>query len=344
MAVSAASSRLGVGRGPRRFLLCGLLALVVLPVLSAPVAAATHAYPALSWGSQGTDVRVLQYLLRARGYAVSADGSFGQATVDALRSFQSSSGLTATGIASTTTWGRLVVILSSGDRGSAVKGLQLALNRKNGAGLTVTGVFDTQTRSAVLAFQRHIGISADGLAGAQTWRLIVWHLEQPRFGMASLCSYSNPPNYDRAHWGTAEAVAGLERAGARVSGGGYGPVAVGDISLQHGGDIHGHVYHEEGLDADVRPMRDANNQCSSGVTWYRWSGGKKVCCNSAYDRTATRVLIRALQAASPGHLHYIWFNDPKLVAEGLTRYHSGHDDHLHVSYCEVAYSIASYEC
>jgi peptidoglycan hydrolase-like protein with peptidoglycan-binding domain len=333
-------------RGQRRrpLLLGILLSLAVLPALSAPVAAATHAYPVLSRGSQGTDVRVLQYLLRARGHAVTADGSFGTPTVDALRAFQSSAGLTATGLASTTTWGRLVVTLGSGDRGSAVKALQLGLNRKNGAGLTVTGVFDSRTRGAVVAFQRHIGITADGVAGAQTWRLLVWHFEEPRFGLASLCAYSNPPNYDRAHWGTAETVAGLERAAVRVYGGGYGPVAIGDISVQHGGDIAGHVYHEEGLDADVRPMRDANNQCSSGVTWYRWSGGNKVCCNPAYDRTATRVLIRALQAASPGHLHYIWFNDPKLIAEGLTRYHSGHDDHLHVSYCEVSYSIAAYEC
>jgi hypothetical protein len=94
----------------------------------------------------------------------------------------------------------------------------------------------------------------------------------------------------------------------------------------------------------VRPMRDARDQCASGVTWYRWSSGRKICCNPAYDRTATRVLIRTLRAVSPGHVHYIWFNDPKLIAEGLTRYHSGHDDHLHVSYCEVSYPVAAYEC
>jgi hypothetical protein len=55
-------------------------------------------------------------------------------------------------------------------------------------------------------------------------------------------------------------------------------------------------------------------------------------------------MIRALQSASPGHLHCIWFDNPKLIAEGLTGYHSGHDDHLHVSYCEVSYAITAYEC
>jgi peptidoglycan hydrolase-like protein with peptidoglycan-binding domain len=322
----------------------GVAAVCLSTAMAGSAQAATHAFPALSRGSHGTDVRILQYLLRARGYGVTADGSFGQATVDAIRSFQVTSGLSATGVASTTTWGRLVVTLRAGDRGSAVKALQLGLNEKRAAGIAVTGVFDSPTRSAVLAFQRHIGLTADGVAGAQTWRLLVWHFELPRFALTSICAYSNPPNYHRAHWGTAETVAGLEAAAARVYAAGLGPVAVGDISREHGGDIAGHTFHEEGLDADVRPMRDARNQCAIGVTWYRWSGGAKVCCNPAYDRTATRVLIRAVLAASPGHVHYIWFNDPKLIAEGLTRYHSGHDDHLHVSYCEVTYGVAAYAC
>ena len=333
--------------GPRyRWLPLGAAVLAVGISAAAPASAeaGVHAYPVLSRGSHGTDVRILQFLLRGRGYGVTADGSFGQATVDAVRSFQVSSGLSASGIATTPTWSRLVVVLGSGDRGSAVKALQLGLNEKRSAGIKVSGVFDSATRSAVVAFQRHVGLAADGVAGTNTWRLLVWHFELPRFALAALCSYSNPPNYNRAHWGTAETVAGLERAAARVYGAGLGPVAVGDISLEHGGDIAGHAFHEEGFDADVRPMRDARNQCASGVTWYRWSGGRKVCCNPAYDRTATRVLIRALRAASPGHVNYIWFNDPKLIAEGLTRYHSGHDDHLHVSYCEIVYSIAAYEC
>jgi peptidoglycan hydrolase-like protein with peptidoglycan-binding domain len=331
-------------RRPSPFLLGAALAVFLSSALASPAAAAVHAFPVLSAGSQGTDVRILQYLLRSRGFGVTADGSFGPATVDAVASFQVSSGLPPTGTATTTTWARLIVVLAAGDRGSAVKALQLGLNEKRAAGIAVTGVYDSATRAAVLAFQRHIGLTPDGIAGTQTWRLLVWHFELPRFAMAALCAYSNPPNYHRAHWGTAETIAGLERAAARVYTAGLGPVAVGDISREHGGDIAGHTFHEEGLDADVRPMRDARNQCLSGTTWYRLSGGVKVCCNPAYDRTATRALIRALRAASPGHVNYIWFNDPKLIAEGLTSYHTGHDDHLHVSYCEVSYAIAAYEC
>ena len=331
---------------PRRALVvAGLAALALTPSLAAPPAeAVSRSYPVLSRGSQGTDVRVLQYLLRAQGYPIKADGAYGSTTVDAVRAFQLANGLDGTGVATTSTWARVVIPLASGSSGSAVKALQLALNHKHDAGLNVTGTFGRATRAAVSAFQRQTSITATGVVDRQTWRTLVWHFEQPRFAAASLCSYSNPPNYDRAHWGTSETVAGLERAAVRVYAAGYGPVAVGDISRTHGGDISGHTYHEQGLDADLRPMRDANNQCSRGVTWYRWSGGRKVCCNPAYDRTATRALIRALRAASPGHVHFIWFNDPKLIAEGLTRYHAGHDDHLHVSYCELWHPVPFYIC
>ena len=331
-------------RRPRPVLIGTLAALGLVWTMAGQAQAAVHEFPVLSRGSHGTDVRMLQYLLRGRGSSVVANGAYGEATVNAVGTFQVAFGLPRSGIATVSTWRQLIVVLDRGDRGSAVKALQLGLNEKHAAGIVVTGVFDTATRRAVWVFQRHMRLAADGIAGPDTWRLLVWHFEQPKFALASICSYSNPPNYDRAHWGTAETVAGLERAASRVYSLGLGPLAVGDISREHGGDIDGHTYHEEGFDADIRPMRDARNQCSSGVTWYRWSGGHKVCCNPAYDRTATRVLIRALQAASPGHLHYIWFNDPKLIAEGLTRYHSGHDDHLHASFCEVSYTVARYEC
>jgi hypothetical protein len=51
-----------------------------------------------------------------------------------------------------------------------------------------------------------------------------------------------------------------------------------------------------------------------------------------------------MRAAAPGHIKLIYFNDPVLIREGLTRWFSGHDDHLHVRYCEKAYPIATYRC
>ena len=51
---------------------------------------------------------------------------------------------------------------------------------------------------------------------------------------------------------------------------------------------------------------------------------------------ATRALIKAIRAAAPGHVKLIYFNDPVLIGEGLTRWFNGHDDHLHVRYCEAS--------
>jgi len=33
-----------------------------------------------------------------------------------------------------------------------------------------------------------------------------------------------------------------------------------------------------------------------------------------------------------------------LIREGLTRWYSGHDDHLHVRYCEPYHPVATYRC
>jgi hypothetical protein len=33
-----------------------------------------------------------------------------------------------------------------------------------------------------------------------------------------------------------------------------------------------------------------------------------------------------------------------LIREGLTTWYSGHDDHLHIRYCETGYALARYRC
>ena len=74
-------------------------------------------------------------------------------------------------------------------------------------------------------------------------------------------------------------------------------------------------------------MRKANDQCSFGTNWR----------TTAYDRVATRSLVQAIRAATPGHVKFILFNDPVLIAEGLTTHQSGHDDHLHLTLCEASF-------
>lgn len=54
-----------------------------------------------------------------------------------------------------------------GDRGPEVIRLQTALNKK-GAHLLVDGDFGRNTQAAVMAFQRDLGLIADGVVGPKT--------------------------------------------------------------------------------------------------------------------------------------------------------------------------------
>jgi peptidoglycan hydrolase-like protein with peptidoglycan-binding domain len=305
---------------------------VLVFVANAPAAAAaTAAFPNQSLGNRGADVRAVQGLLRARGVPVAIDGVFGATTVEAVKTFQVTTGLAATGVVNSTTWERLIVSLSSGRTGEAVKVVQRQLNEKRRAGLTVDGVYGIATRSAVIAFQRHMGMTQHGSVGLVTWRRLLWHYDYPSFRTA-LCDYG--VGNGAANWGTAAAIGQLEAAAATFLKTGQGRVPIGDVSREHGGDIALHQTHEVGLDVDIRPIRDNENQCTWGTNW-RFA---------SYDRAATRTLIKAIRAAAPGHVKLIYFNDPVLIREGLTRWFAGHDDHLHVRYCEKSYPIAAYRC
>lgn len=64
-------------------------------------------------------------------------------------------------------------ILRPGCYGPAVELLQLALNRAGAAELLTDGFFGTATDSALRSFQRQRGLTADGVAGAQTHRALL---------------------------------------------------------------------------------------------------------------------------------------------------------------------------
>jgi len=59
-------------------------------------------------GDSGEAVRAVQSQLQARGYGTAVDGAFGPGTDSAVRSFQSSQGLTADGVVGPNTWLALV--------------------------------------------------------------------------------------------------------------------------------------------------------------------------------------------------------------------------------------------
>lgn len=288
-----------------------------------------------SSGNRGEDVKAIQYLLRHRGYtSVPADGVFGSSTDSAVKSFQSARGLGADGIVGANTWNALVVTVQQGSTGDAVRAVQSLLNAKRSSGLAVDGIFGTGTKSAVTTFQSHAGIGADGIVGPTTWKNLVWHYQKPAFA-SGLCNYDGGAGTS-GDWGTAAAVGQLKRAASVfLSGGSDGSIPMGDMSLEHGGDIAGHASHEVGLDADLRMARTDSAQCTYGCVYTQ----------SCYDRPATKRMIDTIVDAAPGHVKLILFNDPQLNGyRGVVQPYANHDNHLHVRWCEKVHSNSYYDC
>ena len=310
-----------------------VLAVGVLSLVGAGVASAgAPIYPHQSAGNRGSNVRALQGLLRHRGAAsLPISGAFDTPTLAAVRDFQTARGLPVTGMVDGQIWLRLIVRLDAGATGEAVKVVQRQLNDKRRAGLVVDGTLAGATLSAVRSFQRHAGLPATFTVDAATWRQLLGHFELPLFGKW-MCGYQvgNGP----AHWGTGAAIGQVRAAAVSLVNRGYSRIAIGDVGFEHGGDIPGHESHERGLDVDIRIMRRDDRQCQWGGT-YRMS---------VYDRTAMRALVKAIRATAPGHVKVIYFNDPVLIREELTRSYAGHDDHVHVRYCERVYPLAAYDC
>ena len=147
----------------------------LLPQLRTAVAAAlSGATPGRMWpiirrGTPATGLATtIQYLLRAKGATITADGAFGTGTETAIKSFQSANGLTADGIVGASTWEKLIVTLRAGDSGEAVKALQNQLSTQ-GYSATVDGAFGPGTTSQVQSFQANRQLTVDGVVGLNSW-------------------------------------------------------------------------------------------------------------------------------------------------------------------------------
>ena len=162
--------------------------------LNADPVAQQH-YPYLQSGSSGKQVTVLQEALKELGfYTGTADGSFGAATLTALKAFQKKNGLKQDGVASPELQqlifeGRPLNVkgqktdvkilpnvpgieMKSGDKGEPVTQLQTQLKSLGFYAGTPTGVFDSATLSAVKKFQQAHSLYVDGIAGTKTQLLL----------------------------------------------------------------------------------------------------------------------------------------------------------------------------
>lgn len=128
----------------------------------------------ITTGSDAAQVRGVQYLLRARGHSVTADGLFGPQTAAAVRAFQANEGLTADGIVGPRTWPRLVVVTRAGSNGDAVRAVQQfgLIRDPKDQPLVVDGVFGPLTAERLRHFQQGWGLTIDGVAGRETWSFL----------------------------------------------------------------------------------------------------------------------------------------------------------------------------
>ncbi|MGI9084404.1 MAG: glycoside hydrolase domain-containing protein [Aeromicrobium sp.] len=136
-------------------------------------------YPRLSEGDTGAAVHALECLLKERGYSLSVDGQFGSSTTRAIDAFRKTLGWAPTGGNTTNpTWTALHAagskprVLKRGSVGESVWRLQRAL-RTAGTSVTINGVYDSKTVSAVKAYR-----SANGLSSYDTTESSVWSLLQ----------------------------------------------------------------------------------------------------------------------------------------------------------------------
>ena len=151
----------------------------------------------LRYGAHSEGVEKLQRALQIKKfYSGAVDGGFGNQTKDALKSFQKKNSLPVTGEADAATisklFGRVAQTSAAddpamdgiksvsqitvpntskkGDSGKHVKALQQALKLKGYFKAPIDSSFGNATAEAVKAYQKRVGLQADGIAGNGTIR------------------------------------------------------------------------------------------------------------------------------------------------------------------------------
>ncbi|SKB13672.1 Carboxypeptidase (modular protein) [Planktothrix sp. PCC 11201] len=104
-------------------------------------------------------------------------------------------------------------------------------------------------------------------------------------------------------------------------------VSIGNISLANGGPMPPHSSHQHGLDVDIAPVANTNEEI--GLTWQ----------DSKYSRQRTQELVDLFYSNPILGIRRILFNDPDITR--VERY-VGHDNHLHVSFLSPGIDSAPY--
>ena len=215
-----------------------------------------------------------------------------------------------------------------------VRWAQNALNQVMGLRLAIDGRVGTQTRSAVRRFQQARGLPVSGRIGPETERaLTAAGADRPQITRAmpagTNTSVNTPlpasgPGFRRygapnRQFGRPETIRALEAIGtAWHMAHPDGPrMTIGDISFQGGGKMPPHVSHQQGVDVDIRPLR--NDGTEGPVTF----------TDPAYSRALTQELVNLIVNNGVLRVRYIFFNDP---AVSSVRKWPGHHNHLHLRF------------
>ncbi|MGG3467493.1 N-acetylmuramoyl-L-alanine amidase [Neobacillus pocheonensis] len=153
---------------------------IAQPVAFQPERQSTSTQPnLLKLGDKGSDVKTLQEYLMKAGEKLpryGADGDFGEETLQAVKSFQASHGLSVDGIVGPETKAKLEEVIKTPapsypghliKEGSSDKKNVKLIQAK--LGITADGIFGPRTEAAVKAWQKAHGLSADGIVGPKTW-------------------------------------------------------------------------------------------------------------------------------------------------------------------------------
>lgn len=156
-------------------------------------------------GSAGEKVRLIQSYMNSLAQVfpsipiVNVDGSFGPATEAQVMAFQRLFGLTVDGVVGPSTWRHIMeqhslldadaypgVALRVGSRGNDVLRVQQHLNSiatryPSIPTVAADGVFGNLTATSVREFQRHFGLTTDGVVGKQTWDAIMKEYRNPTY-------------------------------------------------------------------------------------------------------------------------------------------------------------------
>ena len=154
---------------------------------------------ALNPGDQGTDISNLQQRLKDREYYdySSITGYYGPVTTEAVKKFQRTHGLEATG---SMTADSLTLLYSDsakyytmypGDSGDDIKEMQDRLAQLGYFEGTSTGYFGSITTNAVKCFQETNGLAIDGVVGKNTRKLLYSDEAKASAGGSSASSSSS---------------------------------------------------------------------------------------------------------------------------------------------------------